>query len=79
MSLTCLFRTDTTYYFCAVVNCLLGMEGSLFSGESLVEDFGFLVDTKVAEGVGVGFCSRGSREGACLMGENTDGETCCCW
>src|SRR5271163_3480319 len=77
MSLTSLFRTNSTYYICPIINCLLSMESSLFSGESLVEYFGFLIDTKIAEGVLIGFGCWGGRERPRLTGDNPEGDTCC--
>ena len=43
MHSTTLFRCYTTDHFCAILNCLLRMEGAILACESLDDDFGVLV------------------------------------
>jgi hypothetical protein len=49
---------------------LLGVEGSLFTSETLVDDFCVLVDLQVLDGVGVGQSSDGGGELSCLVSEH---------
>lgn len=53
MGLASLLRVGASYDLGAVSNGLLGMEGSLLTSETLVDDLGVGVDLQVLDGVGI--------------------------
>lgn len=45
-----LSRADTTDHICSIFDSLLRVEGALFAGEALADDFGVFREAKVPSG-----------------------------
>jgi len=78
VSLACFLGRNTAHNFCAIVNCLLGVESALSAGKSLIDDFCVLVDSEIGKSVCVGPGDRGGGEHTGRLLERDTDEVACC-